>query len=255
MAAMTITPMILTFNEAPNIARTLEKLAWAGEILVVDSGSTDGTLEIVQANPRVRVVHRAFDSFAAQCNFGLDHVRTEWVLSLDADYVLTDDLVAELSTLDENTPHAGFTARFIYCVHGHRLRSSLYPPRTSLYRRSLAVYENDGHGHKVRVTGSTAMLDAAILHDDRKPLDRWFGEQIRYAGKEAAKLASTPASELNRPDRIRQRIWCAPLLVLAYTLFARRLILDGWPGWFYAFQRLLAEVMLSLKLLEHRFTR
>ena len=99
---MGITAMILTFNEAPNIQRTLEKLAWAADIVVVDSGSTDGTLEILKSFPRVRVFTRRFDSFAAQCNYGLQQVRTDWVLSLDADYVLTDELVTELGTLDSS---------------------------------------------------------------------------------------------------------------------------------------------------------
>src|SRR5689334_1363822 len=95
-----ITPLILTFNEAPNIGRTLEKLSWAREILLIDSGSTDETLEITRsAHPRVRVVTRPFDTFAGQCNFGLGQITTEWVLSMDADYVLTPELVAEIQTL------------------------------------------------------------------------------------------------------------------------------------------------------------
>jgi len=250
-----ITVMILTYNEEPNIRRTLEKLAWARDIVVVDSGSTDATLEIVKGFPQARVVTRRFDSFARQCNYGLEQVRTEWVLSLDADYVLTDEVVAELGGLDFSAGTAGYMTRFVYCVHGHRLRASLYPPRTVLYRRELASYRDDGHGHKVSLEGSTKMLAGAILHDDRKPLERWFGEQIKYAGAEAVKLVAASPADLNRADRIRRMMWSAPFLVLVYTLLVQRLILDGWPGWFYAFQRMLAEVVLSLRLLEARITR
>lgn len=252
---LAVTPMILTFNEAPNIGRTLEKLAWAADIVVVDSGSTDGTLDILSAHPAVRVVHRRFDDFASQCNFGLQQVRTEWALSLDADYVLSDDLIGEMSSLDPAPGTAGFAARFTYCVHGRPLRASLYPPRTVLYRRSLANYQADGHGHKVRIDGPVSVLSSPILHDDRKPLERWFGEQIRYAGAEAAKLSSANPADLNRADRIRRMIWCAPLLVPAYVLLAKGLILDGWPGWFYTLQRTLSEIMLSLRLLEKRLER
>ena len=81
---MDITVMILTFNEAPNIRRTLEKLSWAGDILVIDSGSTDGTLDILREHANVRVLTRVFDTFANQCNYGLEHVQTEWVLSAHA---------------------------------------------------------------------------------------------------------------------------------------------------------------------------
>ena len=88
-----ITPLLITFNEAPNIARTLDKLGWARRIVVVDSGSSDGTLEILARYPQVALFTRAFDSFADQCNFGLAQVQTEWALSLDADYELSDRLV------------------------------------------------------------------------------------------------------------------------------------------------------------------
>lgn len=249
---MKITPMILTFNEEANIARTLEKLAWAPDILIIDSGSTDATLEIIRQWPQVRVVTRAFDSFADQCNFGLEQIRTDWVLSLDADYVLTDELVKELQALQEEPEVAGYTSRFTYCVHGRPLRASLYPPRTVLYKRSLAGYVNDGHGHKVRIRGLIRPLQATMLHDDRKPLDRWLAGQVRYSRSEACKLLGTKRQDLNLPDRIRCGIWYAPLIVLGYTLFAKGLVLDGWPGWFYAFQRTLAEIMLSLRLLERK---
>src|SRR5580765_6230815 len=95
-----VTPMVLTFNEAPNIVRTLEKLTWARQILVVDSFSTDETVQLAQRLPQVQVVQRRFDSFADQCNFGLNQIRSKWVLSLDADYVLSDALIEELGALE-----------------------------------------------------------------------------------------------------------------------------------------------------------
>ena len=91
-----ITPLIITLDEAPNLRRTLERLDWAKRIVVVDSFSTDETLEILLANPRIEIFQRPFESFASQCNFGLKQIRTEWVLSLDADYVLTDEFIDEM---------------------------------------------------------------------------------------------------------------------------------------------------------------
>src|SRR5271166_2607532 len=93
------TAMILTYNEEPNIVRTLNALAWVGEILIVDSGSTDTTLDLVTRYPQARVVTRKFDTFAEQCNFGLSKITTPWVLSLDADYELSTDLSAEIRSL------------------------------------------------------------------------------------------------------------------------------------------------------------
>jgi glycosyltransferase involved in cell wall biosynthesis len=96
-----ITPVILTFNEAPNIERQLATLDWARELLVIDSGSTDATLEILARHPRVRVLHRPFDSFAGQWAHALEQgqIATEWFLRLDADYLMTEALRDELAAL------------------------------------------------------------------------------------------------------------------------------------------------------------
>ena len=183
-----ITPLILTWNEASNIARTLEQLQWARNIVVVDSGSNDETLAIANRYPNVRVVHRDFDSFAGQCNFGLTQIRTEWVLSLDADYFLTDELVSEIQHLHPVDSTSAYFVKFIYCINGKRLRGAAYPPRRVLYRRQRAVYENDGHSHRVRVSGDTEWLSSSILHDDRKSFSHWLRTQDAYMRLESNKL-------------------------------------------------------------------
>jgi len=94
-----ITPLILTFNEAPNIDRTLQRLSWASTIVVIDSYSSDETLEILQSYPQIQIFQRKFDTHTNQWNYGLQQVKSEWVLSLDADYMLTDDLIAEIDKL------------------------------------------------------------------------------------------------------------------------------------------------------------
>lgn len=245
-----ITPLLLTYNEEPNLPRTLAALEWAPEIVVVDSLSTDRTCDFVRARPGAQLYQRPFDTFANQCNFGLQHVNTSWVLSLDADYVLTPELTDEMASLDLNGPAVGYSARFRYCVHGRPLRASLYPPRVVLYRKDRARYRDEGHGHRVQVDGEIRPLHGMILHDDRKPLDRWFSEQNKYATREARYLIEAPAASLNRHDHVRRQIWLAPLLVFLYTLFVKGLILDGWPGGLYVMQRTLAELMISLQLLE-----
>ena len=247
--------MVLTFNERPNIQRTLKQLARVGEVLLVDSFSTDGTCEVAQSLLPLRIVKRPFTSFADQCNFGLTQISTPWVLSLDADYVLSDELVAELQGLQPSSDVAGYRVRFRYCVNGIALRASLYPPRVVLYRRDRAHYEDDGHGHRVRIDGRIVELSGAIFHDDRKPLSRWIAAQQKYAALEATKLLEAPARELGLPDRLRRKIILTPALIFFYTLLGRGLILDGWAGWFYTFQRTFAEVLLSLHLLEARLRR
>jgi glycosyltransferase involved in cell wall biosynthesis len=243
-----ITPLILAWSEEPNIQRTLSGLSWASQIVVVDSGSTDRTLEILARQPAVRVEQRAFDDFAAQCNFGLAFVTTPWTLCIDADYVCPPQLEQELASL---VPDAdGFECAFIYCVHGRPLRSSLYPRRVVLFRTKLGRYRPDGHAHRLHLNGSVGRLQTRVLHDDRKPLSRWLAEQSRYADLEVKKLLAASRAQLLWKDRLRKRILFAPLLTFIYCLFYKRLLLDGWPGIFYTLQRTYAELLLSLKLLD-----
>jgi glycosyltransferase involved in cell wall biosynthesis len=248
-----ITPILITFNEAPNIVRTLDKLGWAQRIVVVDSGSSDGTLEILARYPRVALVTRVFDNFADQCNFGLAQVQTKWALSLDADYELSDSLVQELSSLGEKEDVAGYRASFVYRIHGRPLRGTLYPPRVVLYRVKNARYVNEGHGHKVVVSGVVRALSGVIFHDDRKPLSRWFDSQQSYARLEADYLLNADRDTMSTPDRLRCMAWPAPIIVFFYVLVIKGCLLDGWPGWFYALQRVLAECMIALELINRRF--
>jgi glycosyltransferase involved in cell wall biosynthesis len=246
-----ITPLILTLNEAPNIGRTLERLAWAGEIVVVDSGSTDGTREILARHPKVRVVERRFTTHAEQWNFALHEsgVRSDWVLALDADYVLSEALVRELSGLAPGPEVGGYRARFIYCMEGKPLHGGVYPPGVVLYRRQGAEYVQDGHTQRVSVKGQIVPLAAPIYHDDRKPLGQWLAAQARYMELEADKLLRTPFGALSFPDRLRRLIVIAPPAMFLHCLLLRGGVLDGKSGLLYALQRATAEAILSMFLL------
>jgi glycosyltransferase involved in cell wall biosynthesis len=252
-----ITPLILTYNEAPNIGRTLEHLRWARDIVVVDSFSDDETVEIVKSFPNARVVQRTFDNHGAQWNFGLSEtgISTEWVLALDADYSLTPETIDELQVLRPLASTAGYRAHFTYCINGRPLRSGVYAPVKVLYRRSLAKYIQDGHTQRLTLDGNVETLRSRFLHDDRKPLSRWFESQHRYVELEAKKIIASDAGSLATADRIRRLRVVAPLAVVFYCLIVRGGILDGWPGFYYAFQRMLAELILALRLLDHDLSR
>ena len=248
-----ITPLILTYNEEANIARTLSKLTWARNVVIVDSNSSDGTrAAAVAQHPGVKWFDRAFTQHSEQWNFGLEQtgIETEWVLALDADFVLTDALVDELARLAPDPDVGGYEASFVYCISGEPLRGAAYPPVVVLYRRAAGKYHQDGHTQRVRVAGAVKPLLHPILHDDRKPLSRWIASQIQYMRLEAEKLESTPASELTLADRARRMIVVAPPLMFLYCLIAKGGILDGWRGVYYALQRTTAELILSLNIID-----
>jgi glycosyltransferase involved in cell wall biosynthesis len=249
----TITPLILTYNEAANLERTLERLTWARQILVVDSLSTDETLQIASGFPQVTVVQRRFDEHASQWNFGLGLCQSDWVLALDADHVLSEGMVAELQAWEPEPDVTAYFSRFVYCVHGHALRGSLYPPRAVLFRPDRCRFYQDGHTQALRVEGRTGWLHNIIFHDDRKPLAHWIAAQDRYAALEIDKLTKSGIADLTIQDRIRRGIFFAPAVVFFYTLFGKCLLFDGWDGWYYTFQRTLVELLISLRLFEARW--
>ncbi|MEI6723583.1 MAG: glycosyltransferase family 2 protein [Betaproteobacteria bacterium] len=247
-----ITPLILTYNEAPNIGQVLDRLQWAKRVVVVDSGSDDATERIAKGYPNVDFLVRAFDTHANQWNFGLREtgIRTEWILALDADYVVPDKLLDEIRGLKPEPAMAGFRARFRYCMQGVPLRGAAYTPVTVLFRRELALFWQDGHTQRVRVDGTIGDLRTPIDHDDRKSLERWFSSQIRYMQLESAHLLRLRFSEAGFADKVRKMVFPAPFLMFFYCLFVKGNVLDGRAGLLYALQRTVAEVMLSAFLLE-----
>ena len=102
------------------------------------------------------------------------------------------------------------------------------------------------------MSGRVDPLKGVIYHDDRKPLSRWLQSQDRYMLIEAPHLLGAPAVSLSYQDRLRRRAMMAPLFMFLYLLFGRGLILDGWPGWYYVFQRTLAEMLLALRIITER---
>lgn len=250
-----ITPLILTWNEQPNLQRVLARLVWARRVVVLDSYSSDATLEIARSFGNVEVYSRSFDSHSAQWNHGLTHcgIDTTWVLALDADYLVPEALVSEMASLTPAEKDSGFQARFRYCVHGKPLSGSLYPPVTVLYRRERATYGQDGHTQRLRLNGEVQALLARIDHDDRKPLSRWLNSQEKYASLEADMLLGAHWSSLRWQDRLRTLLVVTPWLAPLYSLTVGRGIFHGRAGVYYALQRAVAEAVLSLKLIEARW--
>lgn len=252
-----ITPVILTKNEAPNIDRNLQKLSWAADIVIVDSFSTDETLDIVRRYDHARLFQNPFEMLSTQWNFAIKHtsISTPWVLALDADYILSDELLTELSTLKPKTITAGYKAHFRYCIHGTLLRHSLYPPKVVLFRHSSAVYKQNGHAETLSLPGHIETLNNIVVHDDRKSLTRWLRSQSHYMSLEARKLQRARWRELAWTDRIRKMRFISPAAMFFYCLLIRGNLLDGRAGIYYAIQRALAEGILTLHLFNRDLTQ
>lgn len=241
-----ITPVILTFNEAPNIGRTLDALSWAKRIVVMDSFSTDETETICSRYSNVDFYQRKFDLLATQWIHAINQdISTPWVLALDADYVMSDSLINEIKHLKPEADTGGYRTSFIYKINGTPLRGTLYPPVTTLYRASGASYRQDGHAQRVEVIGNIKELSGIMFHDDQKPKARWHQSQRNYAAQEAEKFKTVSFKDMNINDKVRY-LGLGPIIVIPYTLFVKGVLLDGLAGIKYTWQRTLAEVYLLM---------
>ena len=246
-----IVPVIITYNEAPNIARALHSLEWAHRVVVLDSGSTDDTETIACAYRNVHWFIRPFDDHARQCNYALKELVTDaqWVLFMDADYVVTPELRDAIGALVPKAGITGFTVPFRYCINGVPLRGTLYPPRVCLFRPKLGRYLQFGHMHWLEVEGSVASLASPMLHDDRKPTANFVARQRRYARLEAEYLWAQSWAALNWRKRIRRLVCIAPWAAPLFALFGKGVVLDGGPGLKYAWERAQAEYLIAVALL------
>jgi len=193
---------------------------------------------------------RAFDEHARQWEAAVQSaaIGTHWVLALDADHVLSPELVTELDAIDLEAPPAAYRARFRYCIDGVAIRASLYPPRVVLFDRRRSRFIQDGHTQRVVIDGLTADLSGRILHDDRKGDLRFLESQRTYAQLEAEKIRSTSFGALSPSGMVRKLRFVSPWLVPLWLLVGRGLILEGRRGFRYARQRWVAEWMISSAL-------
>jgi glycosyltransferase involved in cell wall biosynthesis len=244
-----ITPVLLTYDETSNISRTLSRLTWAADVVVVDSGSTDDTLAVLATFPNVRVFRRPFDTHAQQWRYAVTEtaVATPWILRLDADYLLSEELIKEMERLDPDARVSAYRVAFDYAVFSRKLRASLYPPNTILLRRDKFLVRDNGHTESWSVDGPVETLQGRILHDDLKTTAFWLNAQSRYMRLELDRIT---VRRSGLKDWLRLRPPLAPFLVFFYCLFGRGLVFNGRAGLFYALQRMVAEAALSLMVLE-----
>jgi glycosyltransferase involved in cell wall biosynthesis len=196
--------IVLTRNEEENLPHALAGVVgWAAEVWVVDSLSTDRTAALAR-DAGARVVPREFSGYAAQRNWALRSLPLgpEWVLFLDADEAVTPELRVELSTVLAAPPAgiAGFQVKRRFVFLGRWLRHGGYYPVWLLrvVRHRVARCEDRGVDEHLLVDGPTARLHSDLLHEDRRPLERWIERHTRYARLNADELMRQEAAE--RPE-------------------------------------------------------
>jgi glycosyltransferase involved in cell wall biosynthesis len=274
-----LTVILPVRNEEANIGAALESVAWADELIVVDSHSVDATAQVAEA-AGAKVVQFEYDgSGPKKKRWALENVAVEspWILMLDADERVTPELRAEIEQAVDRGDRAGYYLDRELWFMGRRMRSFRPNWNMRLFRAGAARMEdlelesvpgtgdNEIHEH-FTVDGSVGYLRAPLLHDDYRGLSAWIDRHNRYATWEAhlyRKFRSEPIGasplQLLRLDafkrkRVLRRIWVRlpfrPALRFVVWYVLRRGFLDGREG--YVFCRFMAwyEFLIGAKLRE-----
>lgn len=179
-----LTALIITYNEIGYIERCLESIAFADEIVVVDSYSTDGTYEYLLEQPHVRVIQHPFENFTLQKSFALTQATNDWVLFLDADEVVPGALRREIQeTIAGDTGHAAFWFYRQFMFAGEPLRFSGWQTDKNyrLFRRSKAWFTDRKIVHEtLEVDGTSGILQERLIHYCYKNYGDYRSKMLHY---------------------------------------------------------------------------
>ncbi len=267
-----ISVVILTFNAAETIGATLASVvAFSDDVHVVDSGSTDATLEIARS-AGVNIVTHTFESYGVQRNWAIDTLplKYEWQLHLDADERVSDALMSELCELfSDNGPPLSIAGYYIpRLVHFHRQpirHGGMWPIfHLRLFRRGCGHCETRKYDQHFYVNGQSAQLKGPMIDDIRLTLTEWSARHNRWADAEVDEILN-PSNNVIPPGKVtpvdqqrmkRSYYYKAPLFWRALGLFLYRYVvkrgfLDGrWGLIFFVLQTFWFRFLIDAKIYE-----
>ena len=251
-----VTVVILTMNEELNIRCSIGNvMGWAKEVFVLDSGSTDRTVEIAK-EMGAKTFFRKFDTYAKQRNYAIKElpIETEWMLFLDADEYLTDELKQEIEdVLSKNPEENGFYMKRRFYFMGRWIKHGGYYPTIllRLFKKDFAKVERDINEH-VHVDGKVGFLKHDFADENRKTLSDWIAKHNKYSTFEAIEMINVEKnltkfdrkSFFNAPKHEKKKmimryIWnkippmSRPFLYFTYRYFFKLGFLDGKEGLIY----------------------
>ncbi|HEY2184766.1 MAG TPA: glycosyltransferase family 2 protein [Xanthobacteraceae bacterium] len=228
----TISAYILAYNEAEKIADAVATVLWADEIVVADSDSTDGTVEIAE-KLGARVVQIPFRGFGDLRNKAVDECRCDWIFSLDSDERCTAEVRDEILSIMSSEPaHDAYLVPRRNYMMGRWINGSGWYPnfrQPQLFRKGALRYRNDPvhEGYELLTARKLGRLQGAIWQCPFRNLEEVIRKMNRYSSLGAAKLSHKPAG---MGTALAHGIWS----FLKHYVFKRG-YRDGWAGFVIAF--------------------
>jgi len=243
-----LTAYILTKNEEANIGNCLLALKQCGiPVIVLDSGSTDRTIEIVQSCGFPVELYDYRDHLGALRYLCEERTpRDGFCLVLDADMIVSPRLLSEAHSLLVGRGADVALAPVAMFWNGNRLkRGSLYPPKPFMFRGGFHYFEASGHGEVLLGDVRWVLTDERLVHNDQKSFEAFLNTQIRYSKNLARR-------RLGQKISWRDSLRSTPLFMIGvplFSLFVKGGILSGKAGLGYALDRLLAEGIMYRQFL------
>ena len=236
--------IIITKNEAANIATCIESVAWADEIVVVDSGSSDDTPDICRGLG-AKVYEHDWPGFGPQKNRALDYATGDWVLSLDADERVSPELRAEIQSAMLKGRADAYEIPRLSSFFGRYIRHSGWRPDyvTRLFKRGAGRFSDDLVHERVIVTGSTVKLRQSIMHESFRDAEELLAKIDHYSSAGALML-----HKKNRTSSLKQAVAHA-LWAFLRSYILRAGFLDGREGFMLAVSNAEGTYYRYLKLM------
>jgi len=247
MTQLRLSVVMIVRDEAAVIRRALDSVAWADEIVVLDSGSTDDTVAICRQYTD-HVFETDWPGFGAQKNRALSHARGTWVLSLDADEWLSEALAAQIRALlarSDDSLADGYTLLRLSSYCGRYLRhSGWWPdPVLRLFRRDKGRFSDDRVHERVLLDGPVQALQGLLMHESYRSLDQVLDKVNRYS-RESALALHARGRRAGLGTAIGHGLWA-----FFRTYVLRRGFLDGREGFIVAVSNAEGSYYRYLKLM------
>ncbi|MFH1823759.1 MAG: glycosyltransferase family 2 protein [Candidatus Firestonebacteria bacterium] len=228
---MGISVIIITYNEQNNIKKCLESVKWADEIIIVDSGSKDKTLDIVKKYTDKIYIHK-WRGYSKDKNFGISKAKNEWILSIDSDEIVSDKLKREIIRVIKNTKFDGFfISRKVYFLNKWIKHCGWYPDyQLRLFKRSKGRFDENKLVHEhVKLNGRIGYLKSNLLHFPYKDLNQYFQRFNKYT--------TLSANEMYKEDKkgCFINLMLNPFFTFFKMYFLKLGFLDGFSGFVVCF--------------------
>lgn len=233
---MSLTVIIPTLNEEEDLPKTILSINFANEILIIDSGSTDKTLEIAK-KAGANIIHHPFTSYSETRNYADKQATSDWILSIDADVIVSQELAQEIIlNISNNTKYHAFKIGRINIIWGKPILHADWGPNDDchirLYRKNSGYWQSSVHEQYI-TSKKTGKLRNYLIHQNYKNISEFIDKTNIYSD-----LVTS---------RFNTSLWFMPIKDFIKRYFYKTGFIDGYHGLFLSYLQAIYHVNVLVK--------